>query len=619
MSAPKPQITSGFIDRFLPASVWGAVLVLCCLQLVQAGGPVELTLADHGRTGYVIALDTLATPQEVEAARELAEGLLNITGVNVPAIRTTDAAPPAQSILVGRSRLAMRAFSDLQLSTLGPEECVIQSRGSVLLLAGGSPRGTIYAVNRFLQDTCGVRHWTPWAAYFPKRSVLRIPPQSRREHPAFEYREPFWMPSFDTAWSVQNQANGPSNHLDPAHGGAIRYKGFVHTFYPLVPPEQHFAAHPEWFSLVKGQRSTNRAQLCLTQPGLRDFVTQQVRSWMKETPDANILSISQNDWYGACECGPCKALDEREGSHSGTMLDFVNDIAGRIEAEFPNLSIDTLAYQYTRHPPKTLRPRRNVIVRLCSIECNFREAMDHPSNRAFMKDLADWAKIAPRLYIWDYSTDFGHYVQPHPNWFSLGDTLRIFHQNQVRGVFSEGAYQSHGSEFAELRAWVLAQLLWDPYRDTRALIDEFLEGYYGTGAAPYIRNYLQLMHVASTGHNLTCYSGLSAPHLKFGPLSQGELLWQKAEAAAYDPELRTRVRLGRLPLLYVWLSRWDALRKECAATGGVWPLPEDKAAVIALWSEIANGVEGKPWTRVTQLNEAGLKPDAFLRRVQNAP
>ncbi len=46
--------------------------------------------------------------------------------------------------------------------------------------------------------------------------------------------------------------------------------------------------------------------------------------------------------------------------------------------------------------------------------------------------------------------------------------------------FEQGAYQSFGSEMSELRAWVLAQLLWNPViKDDKRLIREFLEGYYG--------------------------------------------------------------------------------------------------------------------------------------------
>ena len=48
-------------------------------------------------------------------------------------------------------------------------------------------------------------------------------------------------------------------------GGCMSYKGFCHTFYPLVPPEKYFAAHPEWYSMIDGKRTHDNAQLCLEQ------------------------------------------------------------------------------------------------------------------------------------------------------------------------------------------------------------------------------------------------------------------------------------------------------------------------------------------------------------------
>jgi hypothetical protein len=261
-----------------------------------------------------------------------------------------------------------------------------------------------------------------------------------------------------------------------------------------------------------------------------------------------------------------------------------------------------------------LRPRTNVIVRLYSIECNFREPLDHPSNASFAADIRGWAERADRLYIWDYTTDFAHYVQPHPNWFTLGANVRFFQANKVRGVFEQGAYQSHGSEMAELRAWVLAQLLWNPQQDDRALIREFLDGYYGPAAKPIAR-YLELMHDASRGHNLTCSSGTDASFLRFKPLAEAEKLWQEAErTVAGAEELLARVRLAHLPVRYVWLSRWDQLRKESTEAGAAWPLPDSRKRVADEWREVANGITGKPWTKVTLLSESGLTPEKFLAR-----
>ena len=102
----------------------------------------------------------------------------------------------------------------------------------------------------------------------------------------------------------------------------------------------------------------------------------------------------------------------------------------------------------------------------------------------------------------------------------------------MKGVFEEGAYAGPGAEMAELRAWVLAQLLWNPQQDDRALIKEFLRGYYGKRAGDIIERYLELMQRASKGFVLRCYLGKDAPYLRFKPLAAAERLWQQAEAAA---------------------------------------------------------------------------------------
>jgi len=579
----------------------------------------DLTLARGGRTKYVILQDANATAPERHAARELADTLRQITGAGF-SIAVAGDHVPGKAILVGRGPAVEKLFPDVPFDQLGPEEIVIQTRGERLLLAGGRPRGTLYAVNRFLQEQCGVRWWTPWATQVPSQPRLRIKSQNLRARPAFEYRDPYWFPAFNVEWAVHNACNGQRPVIPDPLGGSIRYADFVHTFFTFVPPAEHFAKHPEWFSLIRGERTTNQAQLCLTNPQLRDFMVGRVRDRLKDAPEARIISVSQNDWQGACECADCESLDEAEGSHAGTLLAFVNHVAEKLGPEFPDVAFDTLAYQYTRKAPRTIKPLPNVIVRLCSIECNFREPLDHPSNAAFNRDLADWSKICSRLYVWDYTTDFAHYVQPFPNWFVLGPNLRLLQSRGVRGVFEQGAYQSHGSEMAELRAWVLAQLLWNPKQNDRALITEFLRGYYGPVAALPIGRYLDLMQEASRGFYLTCYTSSGAPFLKFEHLLKAEQFWRQAElGVADDPELLARVRLGHLPVLYTWLARWEDLQKECREAGKKWPMPKSQSELAAQWLKLAEGVPGRPWTKVSMINEGNVTPEQFVQRFLDNP
>jgi len=605
------------------------VFLRCCFQIatvslglgmfVEAPAVHAFTLARDHQAQAVVVQSADATAPERHALAELVFHLHQVTGAQFE-VQTNGLDMPHRAIIVGPGALATKLFPEPDFAGLGDEEFILRTKGNYLLLAGGRPRGTIYAVNRFLQDQCGVRWWTPWATNLPARATLRIPELNVRGKPAFEYRAPFWYQGFDPLWKARNGANDENRLIPTEWGGSIRYKGFAHTFYPLVPPEVHFKDHPEWYSLIQGKRTHERAQLCLANPELREFVVGRVKAWLREAPDAAIVSVTQNDWHGQCQCPDCLALDTAEGSPAGSMIAFVNYIAEKIEPEFPRVAVDTFAYQYTRKPPKTIRPRPNVIVRLCSIECNFREPLDHPSNAEFLADLKGWARICQRLYLWDYTTDFANYVLPHPNWFTLGANVRLFQQHNVRGVFEQGAYQGYGSEMGELRAWVLAQLLWGPQQNDRALIREFLEGYYGPAAAKPIERYLELLHETSQGFYLGCYTRSPAPHRTAKVLIEAERLWRAAgQAVASDPELTARVRLSHLPVRFAFLRDWERLRYDAWEENCDWPFAESRPAVAAEFAAACQGMPGKPWTVVQRLNEPGLTVEKFLAGLGTAP
>ncbi|MCY2930980.1 MAG: DUF4838 domain-containing protein [Planctomycetota bacterium] len=583
----------------------------------------DFKIALQGKAACVILTQPGATAAERRAADELASHLKQITGAPFD-VREGGDNTPASVIIIGPGPLAQKLFPEVKLASFGGEQLTMRVKEGRMLLAGGRPRGTLYAVYRFLQEQCGVRWWAPWATRIPKHPDLAIGNLAVDETPAFESRDPYWFQAFDADWSARNACNGFNSRLDEKHGGKIVYKGFVHTFFGLVPPGEYFDKHPEWFSLIDGRRThpegdRHRSQLCTTNPQLRDFLVERVRQWLKESPEASIVSISQDDtfenWSGACECPGCKAVDEREGSHAGTIIELLNYVAGRLGPEFPGVAFDTLAYQYSRTPPKTVRPASNVIVRLCASGCNFAAPMEDASNKSFAEDIVGWSKISKRLYVWDYTTDFAHYVLPYPNWFSLGPNVRFFHQHNVKGLFEQGAYQSYGSEMSELRAWLLAQLLWNPDQDDRKLIDEFLGGYYGESAAGYIRRYMDLLHKAAQGFYMKCTAAPDSRYLKFDTLRQAEILWTQAEQAVKDdPDLLWRVRQGHLAARYAFLSNWVALWRECFRAGAEWPLPSSRKAVADEWLAVATGPGPEGWTPMTHVNEGGGTPQEFIAR-----
>lgn len=296
---------------------------------------------------------------------------------------------------------------------------------------------------------------------------------------------------------------------------------------------------------------------------------------MREHPECRIFSVAQNDWYGYCECEHCQAIDRREESHAGALLAFVNAVADAVRDEFPDNRIHTFAYLYSRKAPRFLRPRENVIVRLCSIECcqshpmgACRQAIDGIdvennaadgfalSGQAFTDDLADWAKIAPHLYLWDYTTNFSNYLQPFPNWHVMGENLRLFRRLGVEGVLEQGNYSpGKTSAFAPLRIYLLSRLLWNADADTDELIRTFVRGYYGPEAETGVLQCLSLMEGAASQNHMGIYDMPDAPYLEETLLIRADAALADALRRTADPIRRERLERERLSFEYVQLAR----------------------------------------------------------------
>jgi len=525
------------------------LLALGAALMSNARAEEPLVLAQNGQTAFRILVSEDATETEKYAAQELAAYLGKVSGATFP----VENAPPG-----GGQAPAIRLKHD---AALGGEEYQLKADAPAkeLTISGGRPRGVLYGVYGLLEDHLGCRWYTRDCEFVPKKDPLAVPAGlNQRVKPRLEYREPFWTEAQDGDWAARNRMNSANARLTPKHGGKIIYGTFVHTFERIIAPKTHFAAHPEYFSMVKGKRIENQAQLCLTNPEVLEIAIKVVKDWIAKNPKANIFSVSQNDWYNPCECPNCKAIDDAEGSHAGTLITFVNKIAEAIEMDHPDVAIDTLAYQYTRKPPKSVIPRPNVIVRLCSIECCFSHPLDgcpEKTNTSFMEDIRGWNKLTKRLYIWDYTTNFAHYLLPFPNLDVLDKNVRTFADNGVVGIFEQGNYSpGGGGQFADLRSWVLAKLLWDPSRDGDALIKEYVAGAHGPPATK-VQAYVDLFRdsIRKSGEHVRIFDNVTRGYLNEEFLRASDALLEEAEQSATqsgDAKLLARVQRLRMPIWY---------------------------------------------------------------------
>ena len=550
--------------------------------------------------GAEIAIPDAATPVETTAARELSSALGRITGDTygiVPESRAGNAA-----YFVGATSLARKLAAANGWTACACDEI---RRGTVdgkTVLAGDAVRGVLYSVDSFLEDVAGVRWWTAGESDYPKRpgwNPGELAPY--RYAPPFRFRETFYRATLtDADFKVRAKVNTTSctryvipptkERFIPAEKGGnhkLVYfparRSAYHSFFMIIPPAEYFKDHPEWFSLVKGERVGSRdsadwskckGQLCLTNEEMfREFV-KNTKRFLRENPDSDSIQVAQNDWnHGACECGKCRDFCDREGAVSGLYVDFANRVAAEVEKEFPNVTVDTFAYQFTRKAPKTVRPRHNVLIRLCDIECAFNRPLadqTYERNHSFLADLQAWSKVASgNLYIWDYQADFTSYMMPHPNLQVFSDNLRLFRDAGAVGVFEQGDAMCPAGDFCALKCYVTSHLMWDPSKDWTALTDEFLNGYYGTAAAPHLKEVLRIASESATRSDapaMGCYHADAFPWItpEVGRKALAEMEAALKAAAAQSDAFARRVRIVKLAWDHARIRSWGPWGQEGA-------------------------------------------------------
>lgn len=415
-----------------------------------------------------------------------------------------------------------------------------------ILKISGKENGVVYGVVTLLEQYLGIDYWGENEYSLTPSKTVNLPFINKVENPGFRYRQTqCYAIHTDSIYKWWNRLEEPNEVFAAGY--------WVHTFDKLLPSSIYGKEHPEYYSYFKGKRHPGKAsQWCLSNPEVFEIVAQRVDSIFKVNPDKHIMSVSQNDGnYTNCTCDACKAIDDYEGALSGSIITFLNKLAAR----FPDKEFSTLAYLYTMNPPKRVKPLPNVNIMLCDIDCDREVTLtENASGKKFVKAMEGWSKITNNIFVWDYGINFDNYLAPFPNFHILQDNIRLFKKNHATMHFSQIA-GSRGGDFAELRAYLVSKLMWNPEVNVDSLMQYFLHGYYGE-AAPYLYQYIKIMEGALIGSGQRLWIYDSPVSHKYGMLKPALMrrynhLFDLAEkAVAAEPDFLKRVQRARLPIQY---------------------------------------------------------------------
>ncbi|WOD42667.1 DUF4838 domain-containing protein [Hwangdonia lutea] len=498
-----------------------------------------ITLVHDGASDYDIVFLGEATQSAYQSAEILQNYIQKISDVKLDIVDESSQNANKHKIYVGN-------VADEKLSK---HQIQIKTNQDNIFIFGGSDEAIRNAVYEFLELYLDCKWYAPNVEDVPKQSTINL-----NKNLNYAYTPKITTRTVHSRLFYENERFAAQHKVTTKAFPYYVPSARVHTFNKFVPEEEFYKSNPEYFALRGNKRLPT--QLCLTNATVLEMVKDSVRSLFKQYPEASVISVSGNDNTQFCECGKCKTIDEEEGSHAGTMIRFVNEIA----KSFPEKTISTLAYQYTRKPCKT-KPLKNVLITLCSIECD-RSAPITEKCTDFADDLKGWSKLTDNIRIWDYTTQFTNFLAPFPNFKTLQPNIQFFRDHNTKWVFEQ--HSNNPSELFELRSYLMAKLIWNPDASVDDLITEFTNGYYHE-AGVFVKSYVDLIHkelknypdyfLFLYGDPSQAFNAFLSPNL----LKQYVALFDEAESAvANKPDILKRVKVARLSIDYAVL---EACRK----------------------------------------------------------
>lgn len=502
---------------------------------------MSINLMSGGRSEYVISIPREAEAPILFAAEELSRYLCRIGGTELP---IQIAARQARSIVLSQS-----------LKADSPDAFTIRTEGKKLLLSGASPRGVLYAAYTFLEDCLGCAWLKPGDEHVPDLDEITIGELDIFQQPSFRNRIVVHFRYYrDTAlaqidWMGKRKLNvsfiAINERLDrwdseqtrervlpelEKRGIELRTPG--HSFLAWLPPTEYFDKHPEYFSLINGERRSDRF-VCLSNPDVPREMAKNIACFVEANPETRVITLWHTDRGDEfCECDDCRkvfdpveralsygfAAERALGSDNGDVdgdvvspeyvpsttageLALVNSVAAHLEASHPELLIETLAYGRNYNPSRHVKPHANVLINYAVFDKLLapENATTPVAQGDFHKPTRDyinaWKEQARHFSIYEY---YGLFHDFTPLWEVMAKDMKYYRRLGVEGISSEIA------GWNELHLYTFARLSWNcdlPWRD---ILRQYCEAAYGE-AADFLFEYWTILQSGGLDWNWNFY------------------------------------------------------------------------------------------------------------------
>ena len=589
--------------------------------------PVVLIAGCRARCAVEVAAEP--TPTEETAAAELVRYLGKLGGASFELHRGEKSGAPVRILVGARAREA----DGLPLDQVRDDGFVLRAAPDRIDLAGANDRGTLYAAYELI-ERLGVRWYAPGPEneYLPAAGDLVVPRGTEVINPSFRFRflralfsamtglgkvdifQPFASPRREQLldWGVKNRLNAAFWPFDdPAvsaffvRRGGVACLDHAHVLPHLVPPDEYYDSHPDYFAkdddgrLFERRPNAYHMHLCTSHPEVVDLVVRKTLEGMEDHPDSGFVSITHADGPYHCRCPVCLSkcdqgslvfLGQEQIIRTNCTVDFANRVAERFCERWPDRSLQILGHHQTI-PPPTVPVHPNVMVKLaCSPHgfVSFNRPLEDPAGNhwVFQRAIEGWTELGVPLAYYGYNP---HSTFAHAP-FSAG---RRFHQD-IRWLHHRGfvgaEFQGEGTlwGFYGLNHVAQSRTMWDVDVDFDALQGDYFRCLYGAAAEP-VRDLHEAFEQALVEHE-PMMKGLGA-FLPPEVLARGKELIREGRDAEESDEVQVR-----LDVLAAQVEYGDRLMgaRRAAAT---WNRTRDPGHLEALLRErdaVVSHIEDNP-------------------------
>jgi hypothetical protein len=539
-------------------------IFISAILSIGLSASAESFFVKNNSSPFQIVVSDQAIPAEMTAAKEFQFAIKEIFGAELKVIKANEY-QSGPMVAVGFNSKLPDSLKAEKYGPLGEEELIIDSDGKNLLLAGGRPRGTLYAVYEYL-DQLGVRWYTPDYTKYPKMKDIPLPEKMFRYQPPLKLRSYLQNNRPTPQWTARNRMNqfivwgAPGEEF----GGGFSQGPDMHTCWRMLSADL-MTAHPKWCAEVNGKRElpagTNYWGICFSNKEVCNLLIEKTLDYARKNPAIKVIWIGQNDGSPVCTCKECKSFTEAHGGKpSALVVRLVNELADRMAKEMPDRMVKTLAYAWSQDPPEGLKLRDNVIVMFCALNDYYKPIATDIKAKTIRDRAEEWRAIAKNIEVYLYEFPIGCYWFPTPNLYVTASNIEWAYQAGITNVYAQicGCLTGDGAELVDLRAWVYAKKFWNPNLNTQKLVEEFCRDYYGPAAD------VVLKAIALTNTNIFDKDGKmlvlnrcaidGTSYLDPKVIRQINRMIEKTHDSLNDEVYKKRLRYVWIP--YLWADVW---------------------------------------------------------------